>query len=149
MLDQVQRIQIRRIERDTFEADELIKRCLALLYRRRGCGRSPGGGSSSGSDGGGAGRGGGGVARRRGSVVSRPGSIKHSTRRSSATGGRFREVEQREVIRNRQHSDARARTGEASNLDDGGEVLSLGMNTRWSSQGGYVSMSRMEDDKIE
>ncbi len=115
MLDQVQRIQIRRIERDTFEADELIKRCLALLYRRRGDGRSPSGGSSSGSDGGRGGRGGGGVARQRGSVVSRPGSIKPSTRRSSGTGGRFREVEETEIIRKRQDSGAKARTGEASN----------------------------------
>ncbi len=116
MLDQVQRIQIRRIERDTFEADELIKRCLALLYRRRGDGRRPSGSSSSGSDGGRGGRGsGGGGGGGGGVVVSRPGSIKPSTRRSSGTGGRFREVEETEIIRKRQDSGAKARTGEASN----------------------------------
>lgn len=103
MLHQVQRIQIRRIERDAFETDELIKRCLKILS-----GGGPGRGgrsgtrSSSGPGSGGdaaaaAGRG---VAPRR-SVRSSTGSVRHiPSRQRSRAGSRFREeVETREIIR--------------------------------------------------
>ena len=86
MMDQVQRIQIRRIERDVFETDELVKRCLNRLGGRAGGGRN--GSSGSGSDGGG-GRPGG--MRRR--------SARMSSRRGSAASGRFREVEETELRR--------------------------------------------------
>ena len=99
-MDQVQRIQVRRIERDVFETDELVKRCLDRL---EGCG---GGGARSGSRSPGSGGGGGGVRRR--SVRSRPGSVRIPSRRGSAASGHFREVEEREIVR--RHQD-----GEASN----------------------------------
>ncbi|OAG42838.1 hypothetical protein AYO21_02789 [Fonsecaea monophora] len=55
MLTQVQRIQIRRIERDVFETDELVKRCLNRLGGRGGRGRSAHGSSSDSRGGGGGG----------------------------------------------------------------------------------------------
>ena len=104
MLDHVQRIQIRRIERDVFEADELVKRCLDRLEGKGGRGRS-----ESGSPGSGGGSGGRGFdTSRRRSVRSRPGSVKIPSRRGSAVSGRFREVEETEVVR-------RYPDGEASN----------------------------------
>ena len=101
-MDTVQRIQIRRIERDVFETDELVRRCLDRLEGRGGRGDS--GRSGSGSPGSG---GGGGVVRKR-SVRSRPGSVRMPSRRGSAASGHFREVEEREFVR--RHPD-----GEASN----------------------------------
>ena len=98
MLDQLQRIQIRRIERDVFETDELVKRCLDLLEGRSGRGRS--GSASPGSGGGG----GGGVRRRR--VKSRPGGVRMPSRRGSATSGHFREVEEREIVQRRPDGEA-------------------------------------------
>jgi hypothetical protein len=68
LADQVQHIQIRRIERDVFEAEELARRCLRLLSggdNTGGGGDDDGSGGGSGSDSGGGG-GGGGVRRRRG-----------------------------------------------------------------------------------
>lgn len=115
MLNQVQRLQIRRIERDTFEADELVKRCLAILDRRGGGGRSRRrGGSSSGSDDGRGGGGGGGLASRTGSVVSKRGSVRASNRRANGGGTRFREVEQREVVRSRPEEETTSRAADAS-----------------------------------
>jgi len=109
MLDQVQRIQIRRIERDVFETDELVKRCLDRLEGRGRGGRS--GSSGSGTDGGGGG--GHQIGRKRG-VRSRPGSARGPSRRGSVASGRFREVEETEVIRVRPQN-GRARDGEDSN----------------------------------
>lgn len=115
MLDQVQRVQIRRIERDAFETDELVKRCLNILDRRGGGGggsRRGGPSGSSGSD-----RGGDRIAGvRRRSVVSRPGSVRPSSRRASTTGGRFREAVERETMRTRPEGGIRPRDGEASNM---------------------------------
>jgi hypothetical protein len=99
LLDQVQRIQIRRIERDVFEADELVKRCLDLLQRGNGRGRSGSGGRRPGSGGGGGG------SRPR-SQRSRQAGVKFPSRRSSAASGNFREVEEREVIRRRPEGEA-------------------------------------------
>lgn len=112
MLDQVQRVQIRRMERDVFETDELVKRCLRRLNGRGGGGRSGTGSNSSGSDGSGGG-GVGGIRRR--SVKSRPGSAKLSSRRVSATGGQFSGVEERETIQIRPDGGIKTRDGEASN----------------------------------
>src|ERR1700742_3135385 len=99
MMDQVQRIQIRRIERDVFETDELVKRCLDRLEGRGGRGRSGSGNPGSG------GGGGGGDVRRR-SVRSRPGSVRMPSRRGGSASGNFREVEEREVITKRPEGDA-------------------------------------------
>ncbi|KIW38815.1 uncharacterized protein PV06_08654 [Exophiala oligosperma] len=118
MLDQVQRLQIRRIERDAFEADELVKRCLAILDRRGGNGgesRRRGGNSSGSSDDGRGG--GGGFTSRRASVVSRPGSVRASNRRRADGGGgfRFKEVEKREVVRPRPGQETTSRNADTSN----------------------------------
>ncbi|OAP62807.1 hypothetical protein AYL99_02034 [Fonsecaea erecta] len=64
MMNQVQRIQIRRIERDVFETDELVRRCLNTLTGRRGRGGSARGSSSSSGSGGGGNGGIGGFKRR-------------------------------------------------------------------------------------
>lgn len=105
MLDQVQRIQIRRIERDTFESDELVKRCYRILRGER----SESDDTSSDGEGG---RGGGGDDNpgelRRRSAGSRRDSRRPSNRRSSGTGGRFREVEERETVRIRPQAEPRA-----------------------------------------
>ena len=113
MLDQIQRVQIRRIERDVFESDELVKRCLRILDRGPGGGGRSGNGSSSDGDGGGGGGGAG--AHRRSSVRAKAGSVRGSGRRASATGGHFREVEERETIRIRPEGGNRSGDGEASN----------------------------------
>ena len=102
MLQQVQRMQIRRIERDAFETDELIKRCLKILNQGgSGRGGRSGSHSSSGSGSGGGGGGGGTGRDRRRSVRSGAGSVRHiPSRQPSRAGSRFREeVETREVIR--------------------------------------------------
>lgn len=118
MLQQVQRIQIRRIERDAFETDELIKRCLKILSRggsghggRSGSHSSSGSGSDRGGGGGGTG-----AARRR-SVRSSAGSVRIPSRRPSRAGREFREVvERREAIRvARPDSGVNVRDPEASN----------------------------------
>jgi len=96
LLDQVQRVQIRRIERDVFEADELVKRCLDRLEGRNGRGRS--GSGSPGSDGGG--------GSRRRSAKPRPRSVKMPSRRGSAASSYYREVDEREVIRRRPEGEA-------------------------------------------
>ena len=111
MLQQVQRIQIRRIERDAFETDELVKLCLRKLDRQSGRGGRAGSrsGGSSRSDGGGDS---GGLRRR--SVRSRPGSVRMPSRRGSRSGGRFREVQEREAVRVRSENPARAKDSELS-----------------------------------
>lgn len=113
MLDQVQRVQIRRIERDAFETDELVKRCLDILDTRGGRGRSRHG--SSGSDGG---EGDGiGVSGRR-NLRSRSGRVRvpsRAWRAESATRGSFREFEEREAVRVRRQSGTQRRDGETSN----------------------------------
>ncbi|KIW21541.1 hypothetical protein PV08_02121 [Exophiala spinifera] len=115
MLNQVQRLQIRRIERDTFEADELVKRCLAILDRRGGGGTCrKRGGSSSGSDDR-RGGGGGGLASRRGSMASRPGSVRAFKRRADGGGARVRELEQKEVVRRKPEPETVSRAADASN----------------------------------
>jgi hypothetical protein len=57
LADQVQRIQIRRIERDVFETEELARRCLRILTGG-GTGGDEEGSGGSGSDSGGGGAGG-------------------------------------------------------------------------------------------
>ncbi|KIY04040.1 uncharacterized protein Z520_00732 [Fonsecaea multimorphosa CBS 102226] len=113
MLNQVQRIQIRRMERDVFETDELVKRCLNTLKGSGGRGRSVRGGFSS-SGGGSGGRGGGIGAVRRRNVRSRTGTLMNPGRRSSAAGEYFREVEEKEIRRVRSESGG-PREGQASN----------------------------------
>jgi hypothetical protein len=81
------------MERDVFETDELVKRCLDRLDGRGGRERN-----GSGSPGGG-GTGGGGIRRR--SVRSRPASVRMPSRRGSTVSGNFREMEEREVISRR------------------------------------------------
>ena len=61
LADQVQRVQIRRIERDVYECDELVKRMLRKMDGGRDGGAS---GSGSGSDDGRGPRSGGGVSRK-------------------------------------------------------------------------------------
>ena len=95
LADQVQRIQIRRIERDVFETDELVKRCLDRLKGSGGRGGRRGSGSGSPGDGGSSS----GVRRR--SVRSRPGSVRMPSRRGSAASAQFRDVEEREFVRRR------------------------------------------------
>ncbi len=94
----VQRVQIRRIERDLFETEELVRRCLGKLSGDGGDGSGYGDGSgSSDSDGGG----GGGVRKRRGSekVRSRSVSAPPVRRSASQAGGRDRVVEERESVK--------------------------------------------------
>lgn len=113
MLQQVQRIQIRRIERDAFETDELVKRCLKVLSARgrERSGSRGGGSSSSGSGPGSDGRGGRAGTRRRG-VRSSAGSVRVQSRRPSNAGSRFRE----EVVRTARRENGTAmRDTEASN----------------------------------
>lgn len=105
LMDQVQRIQIRRLERDVFETDELVKR----MYGRGG---GEGSVSGSGSDsGGGGGRRSGSArsVRSRGSVR----SVRMPSRAGSRAGRNFREVE--EVERVRRSMPSPSRDIEASN----------------------------------
>ena len=103
LADQVQRVQMRRIERDLYETDELVKR----LVRRGGDvdGESvgSGSGSSSGSDGGGRRRSVAGVGVVRSRAGSRAGSVRSvrmpPSRRGSTIGRNTREVEEREIVR--------------------------------------------------
>jgi hypothetical protein len=111
MMDQVQRIQIRRIERDVFETDELVKRCLQRLGGGTGGDDRRSGSSSSGSD---SGNGGVRAGMRTRSVQSKAGSVRMPSRRGSASSGRFREVEEREIVRARSN-DGRPRDNEPSN----------------------------------
>ncbi|EXJ78816.1 hypothetical protein A1O1_09218 [Capronia coronata CBS 617.96] len=120
MLDQVHRVQIRRMERDVFETDELVKRIWQRINRRGGGGGGRSGSASSSrtpsGDGGGEGGGGGRMAGiRKRSIRSRPGSVRHLSRHASTTGGHFREVEEREVVRVPPDNILRPREGEASN----------------------------------
>jgi hypothetical protein len=93
----VQRIQIRRIERDVFETEELARRCLRLLSGSDNGGDEEGSGGS-GSDSGG---GGGGMRKRRsagGGSDGRRGSRSISVpavSRARSTGGREVEMEER------------------------------------------------------
>jgi hypothetical protein len=116
LANQVQRVQIRRMERDLYETDELVKR----VCRRNGGGdgryrgRGGGSGSSSSSDDGGRRS----VVRSR--ALSRAGSVRSvrmPSRRGSAASGNFREVEERRVVRRMAASPGRLRQSdvEASN----------------------------------
>lgn len=98
MLQQVQRIQIRRIERDVFETDELVKLCLKILDRKSGGGGHRGkvhGGSDSGSDGSGDGS----AGPQRCSVRSRAGSVPLPSRRGSRSERPSGKVEEGDFIR--------------------------------------------------
>src|ERR1700722_4620044 len=99
LADQVQRIQIRRIERDMFETEELVRRCLRLLSGGDNGGDEEGSGGS-GSDSGGGG-GGGGMRKRRsaggggdGGRGSRSISVP-AVSRARSTSGREVETEER------------------------------------------------------
>jgi hypothetical protein len=104
LMSQVQRVQMRRMERDLFETDELVKR----LIRRDGAGSEFGSrsGNSSSSDGGGPRRrnvaGVGVVRSRAGSrAASRAGSVRSvrmPSRRGTTAGRTVREVEEREFV---------------------------------------------------
>jgi hypothetical protein len=95
LADAVQRLIIRRMERDIFETDELVR----MLVRNSGIadvgarGRRPGGGSGSGSE-----------SEADSDVVSGGRSAQRRSRprpvsRSRSRGGAFREVEEHEVVR--------------------------------------------------
>lgn len=108
LADQIQRIQIRRMESDLYETDELVKRLIRRGDDGDNGGYGGGSGSSSGSDG-----------RRRSNVrsrvASRAGSVRSvrvPSRRGSAVGGNFREVEEREVVRRTAASPGRVRQSE-------------------------------------
>ena len=123
LLDQVQRIQIRRIERDMFETDELVKRLVRMSGAGGGVGEGSGSGSgsSSGNDGRGprSSKGGAIVRSRPGSVVSRPGSIRSvrmPSRAGSVPGRTVRAVDEREVIRRPARSPLR--TGRRSDVEE-------------------------------
>lgn len=110
LADQVQRIQIRRMERDLYETDELVKRLTRGGGGGGGHGWVSGSGSSSGSDGGGKR---GGPVRSR--VASRAGSVRSvrmPSRRGSVVGRNVREVEEREIVRRRPPSPASIRQAE-------------------------------------
>ena len=116
LADQVQRVQIRRMERDLYEADELVKR----LVRRNG-GLNEGRGSPSGSSSGSDGRGGerrsvAGLGVVRSDMGSRAGSVRSvrmpPSRRGSMVGRNVREVEEREFVRRPARSPAPTRQSE-------------------------------------
>ena len=114
LADQVQRVQIRRMERDLFEVDELVKR----LVRRDG-GVDEGSGSPSVSSSGSDGRGGrsvAGVGMVRSRMGSRAGSVRSvrmpPSRRGSMVGRNVREVEEREFVRRPARSPAPTRQSE-------------------------------------
>ena len=112
LADQVQRVQIRRMERDLYEADELVKR---LVRRDGGVDEGSGSpsGSSSGSDGRGARRSVAGVGVVRSRVGSRAGSVRMPpSRRGSMIGRNVREVEEREFVRRPPRSPAPTRQSE-------------------------------------
>lgn len=113
MSERVQRVQIRRIERDTFETDELVKKCVKLLSRGGGRGGSGRSSSSSGSDDGPSG--GKGPSGTRRNIPSRPSSARAPSRRASATGGAAREIEEVETIRTRR-DDPNGRASEARGI---------------------------------
>ncbi len=116
LADQVQRVQIRRMERDLYEADELVKR----LVRRGGDVDGESGGigsaSSSGSDGRGGRRSVAGVGMVRSRMGSRAGSVRSMrmppSRRESVVGRDIREVEEREFVRRPARSPAPTRQSE-------------------------------------
>jgi hypothetical protein len=88
LAEEVQRIQIRRMERDLFETDELVR----LLVRERGLEIAAAHGN----------RGGGGGDRgrvSRNSSVHRSRSRNRSVRERSSSRRNFREVEEREIVR--------------------------------------------------
>ena len=114
MLERVQRLQIRRIERDAFETDELVKMCVKLLQRGRRRGGSGQSSSSSGSDGGPSG--GQGPSRPRRRFSSRRSSAKAPSRRASTSGRTMRETEEIETVRTRR-DDLTVGEGEASNTN--------------------------------
>ena len=101
LAQQVQRVQIRRMERDLFETDELVKRLIRRGGGMDGESAGTGSGSSSGSDGGGGGRrnvAGVGIVRSR--AVSKANSVREPvSRRGSMRGRNVREVEEREIVR--------------------------------------------------
>jgi hypothetical protein len=107
LADLVQRIQIRRIERDVFETEELTRRCLKLLSGGGGGGGGDDGGGSGGSDGSDSGDGGGLRKRRKSgggvSVKSRRSmSLPPVARAPSVSrvgGGREPVVEEREAVK--------------------------------------------------
>lgn len=116
LADQVQRVQIRRMKRDLYEADELVKG----LVRRDG-GVNEGSGSLSGSSSGSDGRGGrrravAGVGVVRSRTGSRAGSVSSMrmplSRRGSMVGRNVREVEEREFARRSARSPAPTRKSE-------------------------------------
>lgn len=112
LADQVQRIQIRRIERDTFETNELVKRGLKYygrdfkvdVYHSSDDDTDRGGGGSGSDDGGGPK--GTHVQHRRhsGVAASRTSHRRRSTNGNAARSGGFREVSEKEVIRRRASS---------------------------------------------
>ena len=102
LLEQVQRVQIRRIERDVFEIDDLVKRVLKKMDGGRDTGDS---GSGSESDDRGP---------RGGGVISRRGS-----RRGSGGGGRTTyESKETEIVR----IPARSRAGSVRAVSQAGSV---------------------------
>lgn len=107
LMDQVQRVQIRRIERDVFETDELVKRIVRILAARgEGGGESDGSGSGSGSDGGG----GRGLRRRRSGKAKSKESVRVRSRsRNRTTPVAYRESREVETVRVRDPGQDRAR----------------------------------------
>jgi hypothetical protein len=113
LANQVQRVQIRRMERDLYETDELVKR----VCRREGGGdgRYNGGGGGGGSGSSSSSDDGGRKTAARSRVVSRAGSVRNvriPSRRGSAASGNFREVEERSVVRRTATSPDRVRQSE-------------------------------------
>ena len=106
LADQVQRIQIRRIERDVWETEQMVRLVLGRIVSGGGFGEGEGSedsGSSSGPDGGdgGGGRGGGGVTRRRRSArVAEQQKRRGTSRSGSVPGGALRtETMERETVK--------------------------------------------------
>lgn len=94
LMDQVQRIQIRRIERDVFEADELVRRSIRILQSRddRGSSSEDGSSDNRGPKGNGPRR-----QRRRSGRKSSVGSVKRKA--SVVDGLQDVEIDEQEVIR--------------------------------------------------
>ena len=120
LADQVQRIQIRRIERDVWETEQMVRLVLGRIVSGGGFGEGEGSedsGSSSGPDGGdgGGGRGGGGVTRRRRSARAAEQQKRRGTSRSgSVSGGAGR----REVVVERERETGKVR-GDTTTRDSG------------------------------
>ena len=114
LMNQVQRLQIRRMERDLYETDELVKR----LVRSGGDEdeRTSGSGSGNSSDGGSRRRSVAGVGMVRSRVGSRGGSVRGvripPSRRGSGVGRGVREVVEREIVRRPAGSPRRERQSE-------------------------------------